>query len=94
MNINGMAALRNLLADMETDLGIHELPGPQRDILYAASLLTAKGENVTAAALHQHPLVCGMTRSSFFRYLKSLSEAGYLTASGDRTGSYEVKGSF
>lgn len=90
MNINGMAALRNLLANMETDMGLHELSGPQRDILYAASLLSSEGGLVTAGALHQHPLVCGMTRSSFFRSLKSLCDAGYLTAMGGRSGSYEI----
>jgi hypothetical protein len=92
MKLNGIAALRALLADMEADFGLHELPEPQRDILYAASLLASEKRAVTTSELHQHSLVKGMTRSTFFRSLKALSESGYLVASSTRSGFYEVGG--
>lgn len=90
MKLNGVAALRNLLADMEEDLGLLELPGPQRDILYAASLLSSEKVAVTTSELHQHSLVKGMTRSTFFRSLKALSENGYLVPKKGRSGCYEI----
>jgi hypothetical protein len=90
MNINGMAALRNLLAEMEADLGLHELSGAQRDILYAASLMASKSEQVTSASLQQHPLLKNMTRSTLFRCLKALSDAGFLIPKADQSGCYEV----
>lgn len=90
MKLNGIASLRALLADMEADLGLHELTEPQRDILYAASLLASEDEGVTTNALHQHRLVRGMTRSTFFRSLKALSDSGYLVSKAGRTGCYEV----
>lgn len=92
MKLNGIAALRALLADMEADLGLRELTEPQRDILYAATLLSAKSSGVTTSELHQHSLVKGMTRSTFFRSLKALSENGYLVASTARSGCYEIGG--
>ena len=90
MKLNGVAALRTLLADMEADLGLVDLPGPQRDILYAASLLSSERPAVTTSELHQHSLVKGMTRSTFFRSLKALSENGYLVPKAGRTGCYEI----
>ena len=90
MKLNGIASLRALLSDMETDLGLHELTGPQRDILYAASLLSSGSGGVTTQALHKHSLVRGMTRSTFFRSLKSLSDSGYLVAKAGRAGFYEI----
>ena len=90
MKLNGIASLRALLADMEADLGLHELTEPQRDILYAASLLSTKNDGVTTTELHQHSLVRGMTRSTFFRSLKALSDSGYLVSKAERSGYYVV----
>ena len=90
MKLNGIAALRALLADMETDLGLQELPEPQRDILYAASLLASGGSSVKTSDLHRHRLVKGMTRSTFFRSLKTLAENGYLIPKKGHSGCYEI----
>lgn len=90
MNIDGIASLRQLLADMERDIGIHELPGAQRDVLYAATLLANQKKPITVANLNQHPLISSMARATFFRCLKSLSEQGYLIAGSKRSDGYTL----
>lgn len=91
MNINGIASLRNLLATMEKDFGLEELTPPQRDVLYAANLLSDAGDPITATNLTAHPLLRGMARSTFFRSLKHLIDNHYLlTPKGKESGRYQL----
>ncbi len=90
MKLNSVAAVRAQLAHMERDLGLCELSRSQRDVFHAASLLRAGDNPVTASRLQQHPLLRGMSRATFFRSLKHLTENGYLAGEGASEEGYSL----
>lgn len=73
-----IAALRDMLHGMETDLGLESLSPTQRDVYYAASLLVNEGAQLTASTLQDHRLTKHLSRPTFFRSLKWLVSNGYL----------------
>lgn len=89
--IEKLARLKQLLLGMERDLGIDDLSAVQRNIVYAATLLSETSKTVETEELRQHELLNGVSRSAFFRALRELVEAGYLQhAHGRQRSSYVV----
>ncbi|KIC42700.1 hypothetical protein RA27_04935 [Ruegeria sp. ANG-R] len=76
--IEKIAQLKRLLMGMERDLGIDNLSTVQRNIVYAATLLSETSRTVGTEDIRQHELLDGVSRSAFFRALKDLVDTGYL----------------
>ena len=77
-NYGSIAHLKELLLGMERDLGIDDLGAVQKDIVYAATILSEKDGNFETDEIRKHTLLAGVSRSSFFRALKDVVDAGYL----------------
>lgn len=86
-----LAALRNMLFQMERDVGLEVLSPPQRDVYYAACLVAEGDAPVNSDQVRHHPMIETMPRSTFFRILRELTEIGYLQSTGsERSGLYQV----
>jgi hypothetical protein len=80
-----IAHLKELLLGMERDLGIDDLGSIQKDILYAATILSeTNGTTVETDEIRKHALLAGVPRSSFFRAMKDVVDAGYLVHSNEK----------
>jgi hypothetical protein len=92
MNGNSrLAALRSMLHDMEREVGLQQLSSTQRDVYYAACLMRDDDSLVRSEEMRTHPILSELPRSSFFRILRELSEAGYLRQAGSpRSGLYQI----
>ncbi len=76
--IERIARLKHLLLGMERDLGIDSLSTVERNIVYAATLLSETSRTVATEDIRQHELLNGVSRSAFFRALKDVVDTGYL----------------
>lgn len=90
MSIQSVASLRALLADMEHDVGLFDLSQHQKDILYAAQLLTQSADSVSTKSLQEHALTKDLPRATFFRNLSSLVDLGYLSHCGTKHQGYRM----
>lgn len=90
MSIQSVAALRALLAEMEHDVGIFDLSQHQKDILYAAQLLSQNQSSVSAKSLQEHALTKDLPRATFFRNLSALVDLGYLSHCGTKFAGYKM----
>lgn len=90
MSIQSVAALRALLADMENDVGLCDLSQHQKDILYAAQLLSQSASSVSTKSLQDHALTKDLPRATFFRNLSTLVELGYLSHCGTKHQGYRI----
>ena len=90
-NFSSMAQLRELLLGMERDLGINQLGPVHKDIVYAATILSNKSDSFETDEIRKHNLLEGVSRSSFFRALRDVVDAGYLNHSvGTQRSNYEL----
>jgi hypothetical protein len=83
--LSDMARLKELLMGMEKDLGLEDLGIVHKDIIYAATMVIDEQSQFETDAVRQHPLLYGVSRSSFFRALKDLVAAGHIK---HQSGSY------
>lgn len=90
--LKALVAMRKLAIEMEKDLGIADLPEPQKlSYLAAIDLQDADGK-LSSSELRDHPLVKDMARPTFFRSLVGLEEAGRLfRPKGVLRGSFSTK---
>ena len=80
-----IAHLKELLLGMERDLGIDDLGSIQKNIVYAATILSeTNGTTVETDEIRKHALLAGVPRSSFFRAMKDVVDAGYLVHSTEK----------
>lgn len=86
-----LARLRDLLWQMEVEVGLEQLSQPQRDVYYAACLVADEQRTLHSEQIRRHPMVAPMARPTFYRALKDLVTCGYLVAASDgRTGRYRI----
>lgn len=86
-----LASLRKLLFEMEVELGLVELSAVQRDVFYAARLTAGKTEFVRGEEVRLHPLLASISRPTFYRAVKDLEDAGYLSRTDSvRSGRYRL----
>ena len=86
-----LASLRSALHLMERDLGLDDLSGTQRDVYYAANLLSDECGEFTTSQLHEHALTKDISRPTFFRILKSLLQKRLIVQAGSkRSGLYII----
>jgi DNA-binding transcriptional ArsR family regulator len=86
--------LREMLHEMERDIGLEGLSRAECDVLLAANDLTeAPGEIIGSGRIRSHRLVTSMAQATFQRALKALVEAGLLERpEGSKSKSYVVCG--
>lgn len=77
-DIGTVAQLKRLLLGLERDLGIDDLSAVQRNILYAATLLSSDQRPIETDSIRNHELLKAVARSTFFKAIKELVAAGYL----------------
>lgn len=89
---NKIAALRKMLWQMEVEVGLEQLPQPQKDVYYAACLVADDGKLVHSDTIKQQPLLSRMSRPTFYRALKGLVDKNIVGHAGPRQdGCYIVK---
>ena len=87
-----IAALRDMLWQMEVEVGLEKLSQPQKDVYYAACLAADENELVHSEAVKRQPLLATMSRPTFYRALKELVGKDILVqANQSRDGRYIVK---
>ncbi|KIC10713.1 hypothetical protein RA19_09955 [Leisingera sp. ANG-M1] len=84
--------LRDMLFQMERDIGLDRLSPVERDVFLAAHALTASpGTPVQSEQIRSHRLVQGIAQATYHRTLKSLLDMGFLKrAGGSRAKHYVV----
>ena len=77
-----LADLRQVLLAMEHDLGLAKLTDAETKVLYSARLLMDEKSCIYLTEWRDHSMLNGMSRSSFFRALKTLIELGFIEKTG------------
>ena len=86
-----VAQLKELLLGMERELGVSDLGYVQKDILYVVSILPKSNGVFETDEIRSHHFLKGVSRSSFFRAMKDVVNAGYLThCDGTKRSSYKL----
>jgi hypothetical protein len=86
-----LARLRDLLWQMEVEVGFEKLSQPQRDVYYAACLVADSDKLLHSEQVRHHPMVEAMARPTFYRALRDLVLEGYLVAASEsRNGRYKI----
>lgn len=87
-----LVALRTLLYQMETDIGLTSLTAAERDVLLAAHAVSAEEGGVAKSdGIRSHVLVSELPQASYHRALRHLLSAGLLQkAPGTKAGRYVV----
>ncbi|MFO8124912.1 hypothetical protein [Yoonia sp.] len=77
-SIAQVAHFKEILFGMERDLGLDDLGRIEKNILYAATILSETADKFESEQIRTHALLSGVSRSSYFRALKEVVDAGYL----------------
>ena len=87
--------LRNMLRDMERDVGLDTLSAVEKDVYLAANAVTFKqGEAVSSDQIRRHALATELAQATYHRSLRSLLALGLLEkADGYKAGWYVVRSS-
>jgi hypothetical protein len=78
-NITRIQVLRDLLEQMEQDLGLSDLTPSQRDVYFAAWMGSNADGVVTSTAMKSHPGLSQMPVATFHRCLKALVDMKFLS---------------
>ena len=86
-----LARLRDLLLQMEVEVGLEKLSQPRRDVCYSACLVADDEKMLHSEQVRNHPIVKAMARPTFYRALRVLVHEGYLVAdSKSKNGRYKI----
>lgn len=81
-SLSSAAKLRQLLKEIETDLGLDELTEAERDVLYAARIASKadpKGAHIFSSEdLRGNGFVDQIAPATFYRALKALRDRGFV----------------
>jgi hypothetical protein len=91
--LNSIFELRQILYDLERDIGIEELTQTEKNVLFAASKLTrAPGDIVLSEQIRDHHLMESVPHATFHRAIRHLLQLGILKhAKGTKTKQYTVR---
>lgn len=93
-DIDALIALRKIALKMEEDLGVNQMPTPERDVILAAHDVVGDDGVVHTDKIQSHGFVMNMSRATFFRALQGLMDKGLLARSnGRKRGAFRVLGS-
>ena len=87
-----LAQIRCLMFDIETEAGLTEISGLEREVLIACADLINTKEMARTKDIISHRFLINFSRPSVFRALKSLVNQELLSQNGLR-GSYRLKNS-
>lgn len=82
------AQLRKILFDMEVELGIASLSGPEKAVLFAIQEIASGGPGAAMNQIIAHPFVSGVSAPTVFRAIASLKEAGLIAKEAGHKGLY------
>ncbi|OIQ33526.1 MAG: hypothetical protein BM562_00370 [Alphaproteobacteria bacterium MedPE-SWcel] len=85
--------LRDMLRQMERDIGLEDLSPAEKDVFQAAHTLTqAPGQLIESDQIRQHRLAKNLAQATFHRALKTLLDLGFLERpDGTRAKHYLVR---
>ncbi len=85
--------LRDMLRQMERDIGLEDLSPAEKDVFQAAHRLTeTPGQMVQSDQIRRDPLVADLAQATFHRALRSLLDLGFLERpTGARAKHYVVR---
>ncbi len=88
-----MFELRDMLRNMELEIGLDDLSSVERDVLLVAHMLSAEeGDSVASDKIRSHSLVKPIAQATYHRALRSLLDQGFLeTAVGSKTKRYVLR---
>ncbi|MGB8623382.1 MAG: hypothetical protein WCD16_11230 [Paracoccaceae bacterium] len=91
--LNAITELRDILRQMERDVGLEDLSDAEWNVLLAARNLTrAAGDVVASEDIRNHRLVTSIAQATYHRALRALVDMGLLErANGSRAKSYCVR---
>lgn len=90
-NNTRLARLRDLLRQMEAEVGLDDLSHNQRELYYAACLVANTDAISHSEEIRLHPMLSKMARPTFYLALRDLVRAGWLTAATEiRDGVYRI----
>lgn len=91
--LSALLELRNMLREMEQDVGLDVFSAAERDVLLAAHAVTEKqGEAVSSDQIRRHALASKLAQATYHRALKALLAAGRIEkARGHKVGWYVVR---
>ena len=76
---NTFTQLKELMFAMEQDLGISELPEPEKCVFSCIVQATEAGGSITTKAITQHMLTSNLSRPTLFRAIKQLLAKDIIT---------------
>ncbi|MBK1636509.1 hypothetical protein CKO19_12285 [Rhodovulum adriaticum] len=88
-----LSKLYELLSAMERDLGMDQLSGEERRIVYAMSEMADADAEISSRDLREHAFCRDISTPTYYRALKRLTARGMLTVPrGRKTGAYRLTG--
>jgi hypothetical protein len=78
-NITRVLVLRDLLKQLEIDLGLSDLTPGQKNVFFAACINSNAEGAVTSAEMKGHPGLARMPVATFHRCLKDLVDMSFLS---------------
>ena len=78
--LSHLLSLRKLMLGMEAELGIAQLSQVEIDILCAASECANEDRVFDAADVMEHPILAGVSKSSYHRAFNKLKDEKYFVA--------------
>ena len=76
--------LKQMLDDMEQDIGLSSLSGVEKNVYLAAQASKSQDGLVQTKQILKHSFTQKMSRPTFFRALKSIEKKGFISHSGDK----------
>jgi hypothetical protein len=91
--LNAVLLLKEMLIQLEREIGLDELPDVERSIIVAAhSLSEEPGTVFEADQLRNHWLIAPLAHATYYRALKNLMSLGFMqTAEGSRAKLYVLR---
>ena len=76
--------LKQMLDDMEQDIGLSSLSGVEKNVYLAAQASKSQDGLVETKQILKHSFTQKMSRPTFFRALKAIEKKGFLSHSDDK----------
>ena len=76
--------LKQMLDDMEKDIGLASLSGVEKNVYFAAQDMKSSDGLVRTKNILEHKFIQNMSRPTFFRALKSIEAMGLLSHSDEK----------
>ncbi|WP_353475770.1 hypothetical protein PVT71_22580 (plasmid) [Salipiger sp. H15] len=91
--LSSILQLREMLRQLERDVGLEDLSRFERDVLLAAhGLCQRPGDVISSEQIREHALVNSAAQATFYRAIRALLDRGLLERAGEsKARSYVVR---